>query len=442
METGRIVANETGSVLYSEGLEAAVKTGIDKKTKIIVPDTKENAQHDGKIVMWGNDNLFPQNILKEARKNTIIGTTLDKQARIAYEAGIEYGKYDTTSGEKTHVEQHNTTIDKFFKRSKIHRYLISALRQFYWFYNVFPEIVFSNDRSEVYSILTHKTAYCRYEVPTNGVVKNCYVSAVWEEAPELTGKLVSKVPVIDIYADPMAYKEDKGFKYIYPISYPTENEDFYSLCDWNSLRKSGWLDVAQSIPAFKKALFKNQVKIRYLIEVSTWWWNWKYKGFDGFDDKKKNKLMKEELERFEKFMKGEEKAGNSIMTTFSSSPTMQKEYPGWKISAIDDKIKDGIYIEDSNEASSHLMYAIGIDPTIIGSQPGSKLGAGSGSDKRVAFNIYSDLVLIHQEMVLEPLYWINEYNGWGMDYFRFRNLKEKEKPESKDPVTEPNQQAS
>lgn len=447
-----IIINDTFSVAYSDSLQAAFKLNPARdKKKIIVPDTKANAQTDGEIVMWGSDNLFPQRVLKEIRENTIVGTTLDKQARIAYEAGIEYGKKSVKDGELKHEEVIIPEVEAFFRRSKIHRYCISALRQFYYFYAAFPEIVFTLDRTEVYSIRADKTktAYCRYKKPVNGVLDTVCVHADWNNAPTFPETI--QIPVIDPFVDPEYYKEEgKDFKYIYPLSYPTENEDFYPLVDWNSLRSSGWLEVAQAVPAFKKALFKNQISIKYLIEVSTWWWNWKYPGFDQFDTKKKQKIQKEELTRFNNFMVGTEKTGNTLMVTFSSNPQMQKEYPGWKITPIESKLKDGAHISDSNEASSHLLFALGMDPAIIGSQPGSKMGAGSGSDKRVAFNIYSDLVRSHQEIILEPLYFIAEYNGWDVDYFRFRNLKEKEEPPSRspmneqetDPVQEPNQQAS
>lgn len=443
-----IVLNDTATVAYSSSLQAAITTGVKpaKVKKVIVPDSKENAPQDGEIVQWGSDNLFPQTVLKDSRKNTIIGTTLDKMARIAYEGGIEYGKIEINGkGEKVFIEQYDTKVEAFFRRSKIHRYLIGALRNFYWFFNAFPEMVLTKDRSEIYSIKAQKTAYCRYSKPENGVVKYCYLSAAWEEAPDLKG--LPKIPVIDIYGSPQDLKEyGKVYNYIYPISYPTENEDFYSLADWNSLRVSGWLDVAQSIPQFKKALFKNQISIKYMISVSSHWWNWKYKGFDGFDTKKKQRLMKEELDKFEKFMKGVEEAGNSMMTTVFSDPAMQKEYPGWKVTAIDNKIKDGIYIEDSNEASSHLLFALGLHDSLLGSKPGSKLGAGSGSDMRVAFNIYTDTIRVHQDLILEPLYFIDEYNGYGMDYYRFRNLRQDDAQPSKAPVTEtteePSQQAS
>ena len=136
------------------------------------------------------------------------------------------------------------------------------------------------------------------------------------------------------------------------------------------------------------------------------------------------------------------------MVTFVSDPRYNKEYQGWKIEAIDNKIKDGIYIEDSNEASSHLLYALSMDPTIIGSQPGSKLGSGSGSDKQVAFNIYIDTVKAHQDLILEPFRWIAEYNGWEPYTFKFKNSLDpatnpvRPEQESKNALNEPNQQAN
>jgi hypothetical protein len=111
-------------------------------------------------------------------------------------------------------------------------------------------------------------------------------------------------------------------------------------------------------------------------------------------------------------MAGAENTGNSLMVTFSSNPQLQKEYPGWKITAIDNKIRDGIYIEDSQEASSHLLFALAVDPTLIGSAPGKGMGAGSGSDKQAAFNQYISLCQAHADIILEPLHFIRDYNGW------------------------------
>lgn len=419
--------NRTAGVAYSEITSAVVTTNA-LPTRPRVSD--ENSQLEGKVVPWGDDNLFPQNVLKECRKNTIIGTTLDKQARIAIEGGIAYGNKVLKDGKVVFEEVIDQRVEAFLRRSQATLYQVSAYRNFYWFYNCFPELILSKDRKQIVTLKNQKTAYCRWGAQnSNGVVERCYISAQWEDVLPSNLKGVAQLPVIDIYADPKELQSGKASNYIYPISYPTEDESFYSLTDWNSLRESGWLEVAQAIPEFKKMLFKNQLNIKYHIEISSHWWNWRYPGFDTFKEKKKKELMALELKNFEEKMKGNDQAGNSIMTSFFSDPAFSKEYAGWRINTIDNKIKDGIYNQDSNEASSHLLYAIGMDSSLIGVQPGAKIGAGSGSDKRVAFNIYSDLIKPHQQIVLAPFHFIAEYNDWvgedGMPFhFWQRNLKD------------------
>lgn len=438
MEDVKIVDTAGAMVAYSAD-SSAVYSVKEKPTRVRVPDDKSGKE--GKIIPWGEDNLFPQTVLKECRKNTIIGPTIDKQSRIAYEAGLAYGVKMVEDGEVKMVELADDRVEQFLRRSKINRYLMAAYRSFYWFYNVFPEIVLSADRQEIVSIRVQPATYCRWAPQnSNGIVEHCYLHADWEEAGT-EAKKATKIRAIDIYDSIASIRDGDDYKYIYPLSYPTEDETFYSLVDWNGLRESGWLDVAQAIPEFKKNLFKNQLNIKYHIEISSYWLNERYPGYDNFSAKKKQTILKQLIKGFEEKMKGNEASGNTILTTFKSDPNFTKEFPGWKINAIDDKVKSGVYIEDSNEASSHLLFALGIDPTLLGSQPGSKLGAGSGSDKRVAFNIYSELIRAHQDLVLEPLNFIAEYNDWRDDEGRLitfwqRNLSNKEEPASRNTMTE------
>ena len=249
----KIVINHTAGVAYSAASETVYSTNAKSKpTSVKVSDDKSGKE--GKIIPWGEDNLFPQTVLKECRKNTIVGTTLDKKARIAYEAGLAYGVKEIIDGEISFTEIIDDRVETFMRRSKINRYLIAAYRDFYWFYNAFPELVLSADKKQILSVKEQKAAYCRW-APQNsaGVVENCYISADWEEAGT-DAKKANKIPVIDIYSLPEDLMNGKDHKYIYPLSYPTEEETFYSLVDWNGLRESGWLEVAQAIPEFKKNL--------------------------------------------------------------------------------------------------------------------------------------------------------------------------------------------
>jgi hypothetical protein len=434
-------------VLYSKATGNVFQTVDSKAHNLIkVPTQKSNATAE--IVPWGADNLFPQKILREIRKNTIIGPTIKKQAEIAYDEIIYGFEKPAVEGEEPKfIRAYDEKIETFFQRSHIHRYAIEALRNFYFFYFAVPRIIFTADRSEVYSLTCYKTAHFRFQKPNKaGFIQNGYICADWESITDAKNDHVETLPLIDIYADPMMYKEGgKDFKYIYPLAYPTEDEVHYPLVDWNAARESGWLDVAQSIPKFKKALMKNQITLKNLIQVPSWWWEWKHPGFSKMAPEKRKQIMDLEIDNFEKFFKGDDNAGASMMVTFISDPAHQKEYQGWKVEAVDNKIKDGMYIEDSNEASSHLLYALSMDPAIIGSQPGSKLGAGSGSDKRVAFNIYVETIRAHQDLILEPLSWIAQYNGWPNFKFKFKNslnASVSASQPSKNPLNEPQQQSS
>lgn len=424
------VWNDNGSVAYLSGMEAAIKVDTPAKptSPVISPSLAQNL---GEITMWGDDNLFPQNVIKEARKSTLIPSTIVKQAHMLQSSGMVYGRVTgfDKDGRETFEYVHDPEVEQWLKRTNLKRYLREASLSYHWFYNLFPEFILSKDRSKVLSVMSQRPEYCRWEKQNEktGYVDNCYISASWENLSGITDKrYVTKVPTVDPYFD-AAYslKHGSSFKYIYPLSYPSPGTTFYQLAPWNGLRESGWLDVSLSIPAFKKALFKNQITIKYMIEVSTWWWNWQYPGFDEFDPAKKKQIMDKELDSFEKFMKGEENSGKAIFTTYQSDPQYQKKYDGWKIEAIDDKIKDGIYIEDSQEAASHLLYALGWDPTLTGPIPGRNgMGAGSGSDKRVASEIYLSMIEPHRDVVLEPVQFAFDYNWPDRNYrVRFRNSR-------------------
>src|SRR5690606_22877596 len=81
-----------------------------------------------------------------------------------------------------------------------------------------------------------------------------------------------------------------------------------------------------------------------------------------------------------------------------------KEIPGFKITPIEDALKDGQYLPDSQEASEHGMRAMNVDQTLVGEGPGKKNGGGGGSDKRMAFNIQVATLQPYREVILEPLY--------------------------------------
>lgn len=397
------------STLYSPASGVMM---VDKRDRPKKPQTTTVVleREKGKLCPWGDDNLFPQNVYKEVKKSTIIPSTLDKKARMLYAGGVVAGTMVENGNDDVFVPlrgKDRIMFRDFIRRINFNAYLMRSSLEFMWFRNVFPEIRMNVDYSDIADIDVQRSMECRYEWQNDkGIVERCYIDADWESAaPDGSGKTTKKLPVINPYFDAVGQIKGntKNSNWIFPLSYPGIGQKFYHLADWDSVRDSGWLDVSLAIAEFKKSLLKNQMTIKYLIRIDESWWQRRYPKWDGLQEEDKVKLKKKELEAFDKFIKGAENAGKTFMLSAHWDPHSKAYYGGWEIEALDDKLKDGIYIEDSQEASAHLLYAMGIDPAIVGNGPGKKMGSGSGSDKRVAFNIEMSLMKPFQDLILKPL---------------------------------------
>lgn len=388
----------------------------------------EKTSGSSPISYWGEENDFPQLVIADVRTNTKLGTLLDLKAKLLYSGGLMFGTITPGPNGQESMAPLDATrhakIKDFFRKTNINRYLIEASKDLYYFRNVFPEIILNRERSEILQLAVVAAEQCRYakQNPSTGLIDKCYISANWPSAKE-TDSLTKELPVLDPYYDPSAtLMATKGStNYIYPLSYPSPGNVYYQLADWNSIRESGWLDVAKAIPKFKKALLENQLTIKYHIEISNQYWEWKYSNWSTLKAEDRIKIKEAEMKKFSDVMSGIEKSGNSFYSSFKSDPTTGKDYPGWKITAIDDKIKDGKFIEDGKESSSYIDAAVGVHPALTGMTTNSGLG-GAGSNIREAYNLHVLTSTSEQDMILEPLYLIRDFNKWGPDVeFRFKN---------------------
>jgi hypothetical protein len=173
--------------------------------------------------------------------------------------------------------------------------------------------------------------------------------------------------------------------------------------------------IAEKVPQFKQAIMANQMLIKYLIRIPSNYWMTAYENWEAKTEEEKLECKKKTLSDIDKKLSGVVNAGKSILNEFGMDAEGNK-LPGWEIEVIDDKMKEGAYLEDSQEASAHLRIALSLDPTLVGMGPSKTMGGGSGSDKRVAFNLYCALQNPYRDVVLEPLQFIAEYNGWKEKY--------------------------
>jgi hypothetical protein len=63
--------------------------------------------------------------------------------------------------------------------------------------------------------------------------------------------------------------QKKKYNFITATYYPLVDENYYPKADWHAVDRSGWMDVANSVPELKQALFENQMHFKYIVYVPT-----------------------------------------------------------------------------------------------------------------------------------------------------------------------------
>lgn len=422
-----VISNETGSIhLLPSHSMMVVNMENPKKDPSSPVERPKNTPNN--VALWGDSNEYPSEVYEEARKNSIIPSTIEWKARTIRSGGVSYGVIQADEqGNETFKKVRIPEVEEFLQFNDLESYLEEALSDMYWFGHIFPEIGLRKDREKIVALVNQEAMFCRFrkQNPKTGKIEEVILNAEW---PMYKEDLITVIPVIDRYWNPVGQiRNSSAYKFMIPISYSSPGRLYYQEPSWHSVINGKWLEVANRIPEFKNHLMNNQMSIKYMIHIPMEWWEWKYPGFNTsgkYTEAKRKELMKKELENFNSLLSGVDSSGKTLMMTFKTDSN-GKEYTKWQITQLTNKKESGEYIEESQEASSHILYALGVDGTLIGNTPGKQMGAGSGSDKRIAWNIFMMNNKPIQDKVLKPLDIISRYNKWMVDdqviQWRFNN---------------------
>ena len=343
-----IIINDEYTVALLPGARAAVSTDVKSLSRPTLEIDRLASTRN--LLFWGDNNDFPQSVINNVRKDPEIGTLLDKQAALLYSGGISWGIPSKVNGKVIYTDlspNEDKVIRQWYKKSNINKYIAETAKDLYWFYNAFTEVVLDGGGTSIIQLCAQPAEECRFgpQNANSGMIDTCYLNAQWPNGTP-TDPLTKKLPVLDIYYDPsqQLLANQRGLNYIYPLSIANPGNKFYQLASWNSIIESGWLDISQAIPKFKKALLKNQMTVKYHIQISNLFWDLKYPDFrDKKDMKKRKEIMLAELTALEATLTGAERAGKSITSGLFHQENTQtaKEYELVKITPIDDLMKDG-----------------------------------------------------------------------------------------------------
>lgn len=396
-------------------------------------DEDKDSKSKEYVTQGPNDDQLIKN-LKKAESDSVLLPGIRFNTSMYFGGGVAYGKLEVDPQSKQEVITPfiDTDIKNFIERSKIQEQMYTALLDCEASgYAVF-QFQFSKDFKKIALVTTEFTRapWIRFGKRNSlGNFDKVYLNANFgtNEFKKDDTKTIKCLPIFWDNDDVISFAKDQVKSFAAIVRVPDLRRQYYPRPDWNSVIDSGWFEVGQAIAKSKLYLLNNQFSVKYHIEIHRDYWSVRFgsENWKRFKADEQQVKKKEELDKITAYLQGVDKIGSTFFSEMFESigGTGNSELRSMiKITELKFNATDGGFMKESNESSDHKLSALMIHPEIIGSAPGSKMGAGSGSASRVAFNQRVSLSLFKQLNVLDVMRVVRDYNGWPNDtVFYFRN---------------------
>lgn len=456
---GSIYIHHNGHAAYLQGASALVTIG-DSKDLFGVPDkTPFEIEVTGtsqpvKLIDWGTRNNFPSELREKVNKSVEISSNLLFNILTTFGDGIKPMMLISDGKERKFVEmdayemtilrmidsEPNEEIKKLltadleeFRKSKeeiisfveennLTRYFIEQCTDLHWFYNIFPEITSNQetgDKRKIVRICSKEATFSRWtEMDAKGQIPYHLYSAKWGEGTRnkddvfATPVLHSHNPLGDLRErwKESGNAQSRENRWIVPIMFPTPGRNYNARAYWYSIFESGLYDIAVAVPELRKAILKNQSILNYIIYVSEEYFPEIFRRENITKEKDQLARIKRQYTEWEAMLKGEANAGKS-MVVYKKRQLDGKEEKMLEITVVDNKLKASDYINEGEDISNAMAYAMLIHPSIVGSAPGQNKSI-NGTEARELFIIKQTLVEPFRRLMLYPFYVINGINRW------------------------------
>jgi len=353
--------------------------------------TPSKDEEDGKKewIPWGANDDFPQQISKLIRKSTVGRAGLQMITKSLYgQRLITYRVKSVTGTGREEIELAPCPEwEEIVARSNFDLVRLALSQDYAYFQINMPQIRFNGNKTKIWAIDFHKMSHCRLSPvdPKTGLIPFVFISGNF---PEAKAEDCQKLPAIDCvqyYDQVESIKADvKNFKYVMPQYWPDVLNDYYPVSFWDSARESGWLDISISIPAYKRALFRNQASIKYHIDVPMEWLEFMHPTWGQMTEDQKDTIITELYDELVEQLTGAENAQKALLT-FSRAGSSGKPAAAWKITVVDDKMRNDAYLPDAGAANKEILFAMGINPAMGG--VGNTGGDHSGGSNNGGSNI-------------------------------------------------------
>lgn len=399
-----------------------------QKADMTLPPIPNWTDNGVRWVNWGDNDLLPTSMRVKMEKSEIAGITIERKVKMMLGKGLFYYKTaDLAKGpevERAYVQE----VEDWLNANRIrNEWWPGQCADFCLPYNCFSEMMLSMDRSKITNLFHISAEHARLGKDNTGRPPQFLVySYHFPYGTAQNDQTRVAIPLYRWYDHDAFFASLRGRKFAWHTRFPTPGLIYYARAWWMGLFKDGgWMDVSADVPVIVRAMQKNQVALKYQINIPETYFIIRHPDWESYEFSKREELINKKVKELNDYLTGSENVFKSVTCVFKENEISGAPIGKISIEAVDDKAKTGTWVPDSTAADAHIVQGLGMDPSQIGLAPeGGKMGAGSGSDKRESFNTHVELNTPDQQLVLEPLNFISRFNGWGVTFVVDHDLHE------------------
>lgn len=374
------------------------------------------------MVPWGEGNDTPTTVLQKIQDDEVMSSNMDFNIKTCYGRGFNYTNQDGSPVT-------NEDIKRFFRRNNMIKLWAEQITDIKYFYFTVFLMVLDRAGKNIVSIRHTDAMNVRFETcnKKTGKIENIFVAS-WKDNPKDDDIIAYPVldeddPVGDLMVrlgkepDPATGKKNtptsaRTFAILTKV--PTPGLKYYPFPSYYSTFNSGWATLKAMIPSAKVARLRNGMTIKYIVELHKDYFTriFEVENITDLTDKKERK--KKEIQNIRDFLSGVENQNKSWISTYYVDPN-GKEQRMVRIEVLPVNKEGGEFIEDSEEASNIVSYAMGVHPSLIGSSPGKNKNI-SGTEARELFTMKQALEKFTRDLMLIPFGVLNDVNGWDLKF--------------------------
>lgn len=378
------------------------------------------------FVYWGTNNDFARKLAADIEVDTVLLSGLRIASKLLYSGGVVTGKFDYTNGKRDWIYVDAPEFRKWWRQNQFSSTMFSFIYDYVAWCSGSILCTMSQDGKTIARASNNLSRFINVRLgridPKTGWPTKAYINSDFGTSFYKVDKN-KEVFVAPKYAAAEWIEANReklaGKSFLWVCQGTDLFRQYYPQSDFNSSVASGWVEMSKIIVIFNKALLENGMNLKWHAEVHPDFWPLKFgkDTWNSWRDEEKVAKMKDWFDELDKTLVGASNASGVFATAMMHIPgEPEKVYSLVKLTALDGKIgtgKEGAYLNTNREASQHKVIALGLDPAIVGALPGDGgMGAGSGSNNRVAFNQRVLLSKSDQDNLIEFFYFLRDVNGW------------------------------